>query len=140
VEVVEPELEGGRLALAAHGGLELGLHLLDDLLDARRVDAAVGDEALDRLLGDLAAVRVEAREDDGARRVVDDQVDAGGDLERADVAALAADDAALQSSLGRSTTETVVSMRVLGGAALDGLGDDLLGLAAASRGPRPRGA
>ena len=33
----------------------------------------------------------------------------------------------LRSSLGRSTTDTVVSIGVLGGAALDGLGDVLLG-------------
>ena len=64
----------------------------DDLLDAGRVDAAVLDQLLQRELGGLAADVVEARDDDDARRVVDDDVDAGGLLEGADVAALAADD------------------------------------------------
>ena len=47
------------------------------------------------MLRDLAADAVERREDDRVRRVVDDEVDAGQMLERADVAALAADDPAL---------------------------------------------
>ena len=44
---------------------------------------------------DLAPHRIEAGEDHRLGRVVDDDVDAGDDLERADVAALAADDPAL---------------------------------------------
>jgi hypothetical protein len=67
VQVEQAELEGGGLALLERGLLHLGLHLLDDLLDARRVDAAVGDEPLDGLPRDLAAVGIEAREDDRAR-------------------------------------------------------------------------
>ena len=43
----------------------------------------------------LAAHRVEAGQDDGLRRVVDDEVDAGGLLQGADVPALATDDPAL---------------------------------------------
>ena len=50
VQVEQAELEGGRLALLADLLLELRLHLLDDFLDAGRVDAAVGDEPLDGLL------------------------------------------------------------------------------------------
>ena len=45
--------------------------------------------------GELAPHAVERREDDRVGRVVDDEVDAGQVLERADVAALASDDAAL---------------------------------------------
>ena len=78
MQIEEPELEGRGLAFLADGLLHLGLDLLDDLLDARRVDAAVGDQPLDRLARDFAAERIEAREDDRARRVVDDQLDAGG--------------------------------------------------------------
>jgi hypothetical protein len=54
--------------------------------------------------------RVERRQDHRLGRVVDDDVDAGDDLERADVAALAADDAPFMSSLGSWTTETLVSL------------------------------
>ena len=58
---------------------------------------------------DLAPHAVEARQDDRVRRVVDDEVDAGEVLQRADVAALAADDAALHVVGSSWTTDTVVS-------------------------------
>ena len=141
MEVVEPELEGGRLAFAADGLLHLGLDLLDDLLDPGRVDAAVGDQPLDRLAGDLAAERIEAREDDRARRVVDDQLDAGRGLERADVAPLAADDPPLQVVARQIDDRDGRFDGVLGGAALDGVGDDLLrARRRRSRAPRSRAA
>jgi hypothetical protein len=88
-------VEAGLLAGLLHGGLDLGLGLRVHLLDARRVDAAVGDELGEREPRDLATHTVEAREHDGLGGVVDDAVDAGDGLERADVAPLAADDAAL---------------------------------------------
>ena len=75
--------------------LDLGLRLVVHLLDPRRVDAAVLDQLRQRQPRDLAAEAVERREHDGVRRVVDDEVDAGQVLERADVATLAADDPAL---------------------------------------------
>ncbi len=59
------------------------------------MDPAVAEELLQGHAGDLAADAVEAGQDHGVRGVVDDEVDAGEVLERADVAALAADDAAL---------------------------------------------
>ena len=79
------------------------------------MDAAVGDQPLDGLLRDLAAVGIEAREDDRAGRVVDDQVDAGGELERADVAPLAADDASLQIVARQIDDRDGGLDRVLGG-------------------------
>ena len=51
---------------------------------------------LERQPGDLAPHAVEARQQHRARGVVDDEVDPGERLERADVAPLAADDAALE--------------------------------------------
>ena len=91
------------------------------------MDAAVRNQPLDRLLGDLAAVRIEAGQDDRARRVVDDQVDAGRQLERADVAAFAADDPPLEIVAGQVDDRDRGLDRVLGAAALDRLGDVLLG-------------
>ena len=95
IDPVDPGLELGALALGDHRRLDVRLRLLVDLLDRRRLDPAVGDQPLERQPGDLAADAVEAREDDGVRRLVDDHVDAGQRLEGADVAALAADDPAL---------------------------------------------
>ena len=108
--------------------LELGLDLLDDLLDARRVDAAVDDQALEGDAGDLAAEGVEAGEDDRLGRVVDDQVDAGRRLEGADVAPLAADDAALHLVVGEHDDRDGGLGDVVRGRALDGHADDALRL------------
>src|SRR5258705_514060 len=74
--------------------LALGLGPLVGLLDAGRVDAAVGDQLLEGEPADLAPDRLEAGQQDGLRRVVDDQVDARDGLVGADVAAFATDDAA----------------------------------------------
>ena len=58
------------------------------------MDSTVGDEAFERQPPDFTADRLEARHHHGVGRVVDDDVDARRCLERTDVAALAADDAA----------------------------------------------
>ena len=78
MQVVEAELERRRFAFLPDRFLHLRLDLLDHFLDAGRMDAAVGDQPLDRLTRDLPAKRIEAREDDRAGRVVDDQLDACG--------------------------------------------------------------
>ena len=78
----------------------LGLRFGDDLFDPRRMDPAVGDQLAERDAGHFAADHVETADDDHAGRVVDDDVDAGGLLEGADVAPFAADDAALHVVVG----------------------------------------
>ena len=75
---------------------------------------------------DLAAEGIEARQDDGAGRVIHDQLDARRELERADVATLAPDDSALQIVAGQVDHRDGRFDRVLGGAPLDSVGDDLL--------------
>ena len=119
---------GGLLAGLAHDRVDLGPCLGDDLLDAAGMDPAVGDELGDGDPGDLAADRVEARQDDGLRRVVDDQVDAGGLFEGPDVAALAADDPALHLVRRQVDDRDRVLGRVVGGDALDRGDDDVAGL------------
>ena len=76
--------------------LDLRARLVVRLLDSRRMDAPVLEQLLERQSRDFASDPVEAGEDHSARRVVDDEVDAGEHLQRADVAPLAPDDAALQ--------------------------------------------
>jgi hypothetical protein len=85
---------GRLLAGLAHDEVDFGASLCHDLFDPAGMDPAVADELGDRQPGDLATDRIEPAEDDGLGRVVDDQVDAGGLFEGADVAPLAADDAA----------------------------------------------
>jgi hypothetical protein len=64
--------------------------------DAARLDAAIFDEGFHRPARNLAADRIEAADGDHFGRIVDHEVDAQGLFEDSDVAAFAADDAALQ--------------------------------------------
>ena len=58
------------------------------------MDAPVADELFKRQPCDLPAHGIERRKRDRLRRIVDDEIDARQRFERADVPALAADDAA----------------------------------------------
>ncbi len=89
------------------------------------MDAAVLQQLLQRHPGDLAADAVEARQHDRVGRVVDDEVDAGEVLQRADVAALAADDAALHVVGGELDDGDGRLGRVTGGDPLHHDGEDV---------------
>ena len=108
--------------------LDLLLHLGYDLFDTRRVDASVGHELVQREPGDFAANGIEARQDDRFGRVVDDDLDAGGCLQRPDITAFAADNAALHLVAVDIEDRDRVFDRRLGGHALNRLHDDFLGL------------
>ena len=75
--------------------LDLLLDLGHHLLDAGGVDTSVGDQLVQGQTCDFAAHGVESRKDDRLGGVVDDDLDARRGLQGADIAALAADDAAL---------------------------------------------
>ena len=139
MQPVHAHLEAGLLALLLEVLLHLLLDLLDDLLDPGRMDAAVGQELLERAARDLAAVGIVGGDEHGLRGVVDDEVDARVQLERPDVAAFAADDAALHV-VGRQVDHRDRGLdRVVGRQPLDGRGQDFLGLhRARSRAPPPR--
>src|SRR5262245_34861033 len=89
------------------------------------MDAAVLDELGERQVGGLAADVVEGADDDDAGRVVDDDVNAGGLLEGADVATFAADDPALHVVRRDIDGADGGVGGVLGGVALDGRGQNL---------------
>ena len=95
VHLGDAQLDQGILAGPLAQLLDLGLAALVGVLDPLRVDAPVRDETFQGEPGDLAPDRIEAGEKHRLGGVVDDQVDAGHRLEGTDVAALAADDAAL---------------------------------------------
>ena len=118
----------GRLAGLAHHELDLGARLRHDLLDPAGVDAPVGDELGQGHARDLAAHRVEPAEDDRLGGVVDDQVDASGLLEGADVAALTADDPALHLVVREVDDAHGVLGGVVGGHPLHRRDDDVAGL------------
>ncbi len=120
-------LVGGLLAGLAHDELDLGARLGDDLLDPARVDAAVGDELGHGQPGHLAADGIEPGEHDRLGRVVDDEVDPGRLFERADVAALAADDPALHLVRRQMDDRDRVLGGVVRGHALHRGDDDVAG-------------
>ncbi len=92
VERADAGLEHGLLAHLLDVVRDLRLGLVEGLLDPGRVDAPVLEQLLEREAGDLPPHAVEPGQDHRRRRVVDDEVDPRQRLERADVAALAADD------------------------------------------------
>jgi hypothetical protein len=127
VELAAIGLEDRLLARLDDVILDLGLRLIVGVLDPCRVNPAVLDQLLERELRHLAPDPVEGREDDGLRRVVDDEIDAGEVLEGADIAALAADDAALHVVRGQLDH----GHRCLGGVArrhpLERVGNEIAG-------------
>src|SRR5438067_1114136 len=127
VDAVHTHLEHGPLARLPDGLVQLLLRLAYHLLDAPRVDAPVGEEALEREAGELATDRVVARDDHRLRRVVDDQVDPGGGLDGADVPPLAPDDPSLHVVARQRHDGDGALGDELAGQALDGDRHDLLG-------------
>ena len=127
VQPVHAGLVGGLLALLAQLLVHLRLGPRHHLLDPRGVEAPVRDQLQQGDPRHLAAHRVERGEHDRLRGVVDDQVDAGGLLQGADVAPLLADDAPLHLLVGDGHRRLGRLDRGLGGAALDGLGHDPAG-------------
>ena len=91
------------------------------------MDAAIGDELLQRQTGHLAADRLEAGDGDGFGGIVDDEIGTGQGLQCPDVAAFAADDAALHLVIGQGNHTDGDLSHMVGGAALDGGGHDLTG-------------
>ena len=138
VQVGDPDVEQRVLGGPPAEHLDLVAGPLVGLLDAVRVDPAVLDQHLQGDPADLPADRVEAGQQHRLRGVVDDDVDAGDGLEGADVAALAADDPALDLVGGQVHDRDDGLRGLVGRHPLDRLGDDrpgplLGGSSAASR-------
>src|SRR5437773_1495320 len=114
------------LARLEDARLDLGPGLADHLFDAARVNATIGDQPLQGEPRDLTADGIEAGDDHRVRSVVDDHVHTRRRLESADVAALAADDAALHFVRREGHGRDGRLRCVLGGEALDGEREDLL--------------
>lgn len=100
VEVVDLGFLGRLLSDLLKMFFEFSLGVGDDFFDSGGVDAAVGDEPVEGEAGHFASDHVESADDHDAWRVVDDDVDAGGFLEGADIASFASDDPALHFVVG----------------------------------------
>ena len=104
----------------AHFGLHFESRLVDHVFDARRMNAAIGDEVRQSDATDLAAHRLETRNHHGFRRIVDDEIAAGKLLESADVAAFAPDDAAFEVFRRQRHNRNAAFRGLVDGATLNG--------------------
>ena len=95
MDAVNARLERRLLPRFLNPLIDLAARLLDHLFDACGMDAPVLDQLLKCNARNLAAHRIEPRKDDRFRRIVNDEINARQRLERADIASLASDDAAL---------------------------------------------
>ena len=91
------------------------------------MDTAVGNQLMERETRNLAAHRVESREDDGLRRIVHNNLHTRRSFQRPDVTALTADDAAFHLVVVDMEDGYGVLDSSLCGDTLDGLHDNLLG-------------
>ena len=130
MQPVYPEVDGRAFAYLDDLLFDLFFYFGYRLFDAGRVDTAVGHQLVQRQPCDLAPHRIEAREDDRFGGVVDDNLDARGCLQRADVASFTADDTALDFVRVDVEHRYRIFDRRFGGDALDRLYDDLLRLLA----------
>ncbi len=128
MQAVDAEVDGGAFARFDDLVFELFLHLRDNLFDARGVDAAVGNELMQREAAGFAADGVEGGDDDCFGRVVDHDFHSAGSFERANVSSFAPDDAAFHLVV----VDVEDGDGVLDGRfrcyALDGLDDDFFRL------------
>src|SRR5258705_4507692 len=128
MESVDTALVSGLLTGLDDPRFDFLSRLVDDFLDAARVDAAIGDELLERQSRDLAADRIEARHHHRVRRVVDDDINSCRQLEGANVPAFATDDASLHFIVGERYCRHCSLDALLCRDALDRQRDDLLRL------------
>ena len=125
VQVVHAGFVAGSLAFLPDGAIHLFPSLLHHILNAGRMDPAVGNELLQSQPGNLPADGIEAGNGDGLGSVVDNQVNTGDGFESADIPALPADDPALHFIVGQGDHGHGCFGGMIGGAPLDGGGDDL---------------
>ena len=109
VQVVDSRIQNSALTFALDNAINLGSCLIDHFLNSCGVDSAIHNQLFQCDPSHLAANGIEAGKSDCFGGIVDNKVDTCGSFQCADISSLAADDAAFISSLGRGTTETVVS-------------------------------
>ena len=129
MDAVHARVERGLFAHFADLHFKLLLAFVDNILNAGRMDAPVLNEAFKGHLGDLAAQGAVCGQDDCFGSVVDDEINAGSRFQSADVAPFTADDAAFHVFAGQGHGGDGVFAHIVARIALDGTGDDLLGLA-----------
>ena len=127
MQAVDTKVHHSLFALALHLNFQFAAALIHGFLNAGRVDTAIGDQALQGHAGHFTAGLVKAGKGDGFRRIINNEVTASGSFQSADVAALAANDAALHLVRGQRHHADGGFTGGIGCAAGNGLADQLTG-------------
>ena len=125
MQTVDTGLEGGAFAFHLDGMIHFSAGFFHHIFDTGGMDTAIGDQLFQRQSCHFAADRIEGRDSDGFGSIINDQIHAGDGFKGADVAAFTADDAALHFIVGQRNNRNGSFCGVIGGAALNGGGDDL---------------
>ena len=126
MDAVDARIKRSLLTSLFDALVDFAFGLLDHLLDAGRMDAAILDQFLQGNAGHLAAHRIKARQDNSLRRIIDDEVNARHRLQCTDVTALTADDAAFHLIVRQCDNRYRCLCDMVCRAALDGLTQDIL--------------
>ena len=128
MQSVDTGIEAGLLPGFPDLRFQILLSFFYSFFDSRRMDAPVKNQFFQRESCDFASDRVETRQNDSFRRIVDDELDARERFERADVASFASDDTALHFVVWKIDDSDRVFCDMIRSAPLDCLSDELLGL------------
>ena len=85
IDAVYPDIECGLFARFLNARFDFFVNLFDNLFNSRGMDPAVINQSFQRNLRHLTSNRVKPRKDNRFRRVIDDHVNTGRRLDRADV-------------------------------------------------------
>ena len=128
MDAVHPQIEGGPLPGLPDFLFDLLLRLGHDLFDAPRMNPPVRDQPLQGDARHFPPDGIEPGDDHRLGGVVDDQVDARGRLQSADVPPFPSDDAPFHLFVGQVDHGNRLLGHIIGRVALDRGHDDLLGL------------
>src|SRR5712692_9290597 len=124
LQAMDVGLHRGPLARFTHNSLDLLLCFGNHLFNAGRVDAPIENELGQSQASYFTTHRIETGENNRLRRVIDDQVNAGGGLKCANIAPLTSDDTPLHFVVGQRHHRDNRLGNLVGCAALNGEGDD----------------
>jgi len=101
VHAADAGFKDGFVAHVADELIDFNSGFFDDFFDSGRMDTSVRNQGFNGFFGDFATDGVKSREDDGFRRIIDDQIDAGHGFDGANITAFTTDDAALHFVIGK---------------------------------------
>ena len=125
---MDSKVDASSLASLKNLILKLFLNLGNHFLDACRMDSSIHDKLMQSESRHFPADRIESREKDSVRRVVNDNLHSGRGLKGPDVTSLTSDDTSLDLVILNRECRHGILDGGLGGSPLDGVDHDSLGL------------